>query len=59
MNYKIWYACEAEKVECIYQLIFAASKKEAEKDFRERYNLTQGEYVTVKMLTTNSEEKEE
>lgn len=29
------------------------------KDFRERYNLTQGEYVTVKMLTANSEEKEE
>ena len=59
MNYKIWYTCEAEKVESIYQLIFAASKKEAEKDFRERYNLTQGEYVTIKMLTTNSEEEEE
>ena len=59
MNYKIWYTCEAEKVQSIYQLIFAASKEEAEKDFRERYNLTQGEHVTVKMLTTNSEEKEE
>ena len=58
MNYKIWYTCEAEKVECIYQLIFAASKKEAEYDFRWRYNLTRGEHVTVKMLTANSEEKE-
>jgi len=47
MNHKIWYTCEAEKVESIYQLIFAASEEEAEKDFREQYNLTQGEYVTV------------
>ena len=70
MSYKIWYTCEAEKVTKVhskgksgssihvYGLIFAASKKEAEKDFRWKYNLTQGEHVTVKMLTTNSEEEE-